>query len=150
MLFESHTYPNQVNRDLDKLRTMYALQWNKHDVDAIICPANASVASVHDENRYWGYTCVWNALDYPAVIFPVGTVQRTDIWRNFPPLAAPLNSMDSWSRNLYTDSEGPLRYEGAPISLQIVGRRLQGERVLRITKRVVDILRCKESATPEY
>jgi amidase len=144
---KSHTYPNQVNRDLDNLRTKYALQWNNHDVDAIICPANASVASVHDENRYWGYTCVWNALDYPAVIFPASTVQGTDLWKNFPPLAAPLNPMDAWSKTLYTDSEGPLRYEGAPISLQVVGRRLQGERVLRITKRVVDILRSKECAT---
>lgn len=128
---------------------MYALQWNNNDVDAIICPASVSVASVHDENRYWGYTCVWNALDYPAAIFPVSRVERTDIWENFPPLAAPLNAMDAWFRNLYTDSEGPSRYEGAPISLQVVGRRLQGERVLRITKRVVDIMSRKEPATPQ-
>ncbi|CRG82703.1 Putative amidase C550,07 [Talaromyces islandicus] len=139
----------RVNRDLEKLRTMYALQWNNHDVDAIICPANPSVASVHDESRYWGYTSVWNALDYPAVIFPVSRVERTDIWKNFPPLAAPFCPMDAWSRDLYTDSEGPLRYEGAPISLQIVGRRFQGESVLRITKHVVDILSHKAPETSQ-
>ncbi|PCG90117.1 Amidase [Penicillium occitanis (nom. inval.)] len=123
----------KVNGQLDRLRTSYAHQWNTLDIDAILCPANASVASVHDESRYWGYTCVFNALDYPAAVFPVGSVEKTDSWKSFPPISSsPLNPLDMWYRSLYLDIEGPTRYEGAPISLQLVGRRFHDEKMLRV------------------
>lgn len=120
---------------------MYARQWNAHDVDAILCPANASVASIHGESRYWGYTCVFNALDYPAAIFPVGTVEKTDTWEAVAPISSePLNRLDGWYRSLYQDIEGPKRYERAPISLQIVGRRFHDERLLRVLSCVRGLL----------
>ncbi|KAH8690697.1 glutamyl-tRNA amidotransferase-like protein subunit A [Talaromyces proteolyticus] len=137
----------RVNRDMDKLRTLYAKQWNRHDVDAIICPANAAAASAHDENRYWGYTCVWNALDFPALVFPVSSVEQTDHWSSFEPLHPPSSPMDMWHRSLYDDSNGPLKYEGAPVSLQVVGRRLNGEKVLRITSNIVDMLKSPITAS---
>jgi Asp-tRNA(Asn)/Glu-tRNA(Gln) amidotransferase A subunit family amidase len=37
-----------------------------------------------------------------------------------------------WYRSLYLDIEGPTRYEGAPISLQLVGRRFHDEKMLRV------------------
>lgn len=112
-----------------------------HDVDAILSPANASVASVHDESRYWGYTCVFNALDYPGAIFPVGTVEETDTWKSFPPVSNEvLSPLDEWYRKLYDDVEGPVRYEGAPVSLQLVGRRFQDEKLMRVTSVIRDLL----------
>jgi len=27
-----------------------------------------------DKAKYWGYTSVWNLLDYPAAVFPVSKV----------------------------------------------------------------------------
>jgi amidase len=96
---------------------------------------------VHDESRYWGYTCVFNALDYPAVIFPAGTVEKTHTWKLFPPvLNEPLSPMDEWYRKLYHDMDGPVRYEGAPISLQLVGRRFHDEKLLRVTSIFRDLL----------
>lgn len=120
---------------------MYAHQWNTSDVDAILCPAHASVASVHDESRYWGYTCVFNALDYPAAVFPVGKVQKTDTWNSFAPASSdPMGSLDEWYRNLYGDIEGPARFEGAPVSLQLVGRKFSDEKLLRILRGVRGLL----------
>jgi amidase len=120
---------------------LYAHQWNANDIDAILCPANASVASAHDESRYWGYTCVFNALDYPAAILPIGTVEKTDTWSSFPPVSSErLNPLDGWHRKLYQDIEGPNRYEGAPVSLQIVGRRFHDEKLLRVVTCLRDLL----------
>jgi amidase len=84
---------------------------------------------------------VFNALDFPAAIIPVGTVEKTDTWAQFPPVSAsPLTPKDEWYRSLYDDGKGPLRYEGAPVSIQIAGRRFHDEKVLRITSRIQDLL----------
>jgi len=46
-------------------------------VDAILCPVGPGVAPRHDTARYWGYTSQWNLLDYPALVFPVDKVDRS-------------------------------------------------------------------------
>jgi Asp-tRNA(Asn)/Glu-tRNA(Gln) amidotransferase A subunit family amidase len=48
--------------------------------------------------------------------------------------------MDEWYRKLYHDMDGPVRYEGAPISLQLVGRRFHDEKLLRVTSIFRDLL----------
>lgn len=45
-------------------------------VDIILCPASPGVAPPLDTSRYWGYTSQWNLLDYPALVFPVTTVDQ--------------------------------------------------------------------------
>ena len=40
-------------------------------MDALICPAAPSVGAPHDYNAYWGYTSMFNFLDYPSTILPV-------------------------------------------------------------------------------
>jgi Asp-tRNA(Asn)/Glu-tRNA(Gln) amidotransferase A subunit family amidase len=51
-----------------------------------------------------------------------------------------MNHLDEWYRNLYDDAEGPMRYKDAPISLQIVGRRFQDEKLLRVLSCLRDLL----------
>jgi amidase len=117
-------------------------QWNDLDVDFLICPANPSVASAHNESRYWGYTSVFNALDYSVVTLPVSTVQATDAWTQFPPASeAPLNGIDQWYRGLYKESGGYSKYKDAPISVQIVARRLQEEHVLEFARVIEELMR---------
>lgn len=43
-------------------------------VDVILCPVGPGVATRHNTAKYWGYTAVWNLLDYPVVSFPVDKV----------------------------------------------------------------------------
>lgn len=69
-------------------------------------------------------TAHWNLLDYPGVVFPVTTVDPdldvADV--NY----APKNAQDSWVHSLYE----PGTFADAPVSLQIVGRRQEDEKVL--------------------
>jgi amidase len=40
-------------------------------IDVILCPAGPGVAPPLDCAKYWGYTSLWNLLDFPALVFPV-------------------------------------------------------------------------------
>ena len=65
-------------------RKEYAKVWNdtatgeggQGAVDVILCPVGPGVAPMHNSAKYWGYTSLWNLLDYPAVSFPVGKVDK--------------------------------------------------------------------------
>jgi len=39
--------------------------------DAILCPVSPMASIPHDFPVYWGYTSLWNILDYPSVVMPV-------------------------------------------------------------------------------
>ncbi|KUJ08556.1 amidase [Mollisia scopiformis] len=114
-------------------RKEYAKVWNEtasgesgRMVDVILCPAGPGVALKHDTARYWGYTSQWNLLDYPAVVFPVGKVDKDkDVaTKNFKPMT----DIDEDHWKLYDAEE----FDGLPISLQLVGRRFDDEKVLAI------------------
>lgn len=68
-------------------------------------------------------------------MLPVGEVNSTtDTWESFPPEhGEPLNEMDAYFRSTYS---GPAKYLKAPVSLQIVTRRLQEERLLAILEKI--------------
>lgn len=119
-------------------RKEYAKVWNeagtgkgddgrmKGVVDVILCPASPGVAPRHDTARYWGYTSQWNLLDYPGVVFPVGKVdkERDVQCKGFKPMT----NVDEDHWKLYDAGE----FDGLPISLQLVGRRFEDEKVLAI------------------
>lgn len=71
-----------------------------------------------------GYTKVWNFLDYSALAFPVTTICREA--DPLEPAYQPKNAMDEWNWKLYD----PDRMDGHPVGLQIIGRRLEEEKVL--------------------
>lgn len=138
----------KLNADIDKLRTLYASRWNAAGIDCLLCPIAPSVASVHDETKYWGYSCVFNSLDYPGTVIPVGHVEPTDTWANFPRTRERANAVDGWYEGLYDGAHGPKRYEGAPIALQIVGTRLEEEQLLLMTKTIDEVLH--QRSAPVY
>ena len=134
--------------DRDKYRAAYHDHWNNtasHKpgpdslpvdwtgmVDVILCPVGPSVAPKLDTSTYWGYTSQWNLLDYPALVFPVSKVDlEKDVW---PEGSADdvqfLSEKDRENRALWKDGPaGPKDFEGAPIGLQLVGRRYDDEKV---------------------
>ncbi|RVX70935.1 hypothetical protein B0A52_06092 [Exophiala mesophila] len=132
----------KLNSQSDLLRTLYARQLNATGVDALLCPTAPSVASVHNETRYWGYTSVFNALDLPAIIIPVSTVKSTDTWDNHPnTLPIGISTTNETYRALYPETEGPARYSNAPVGVQIVGRRLQEEKLLMMARTIEQAIR---------
>ncbi|KAI7785012.1 uncharacterized protein LA080_008411 [Diaporthe eres] len=114
----------------EQFRTAYARAWTQtgskdgREVDVIICPPSFGAATPHDQSRYWGYTAIWNLLDYPGVVFPVTTVDP----EKDPKVSQyePLNDQDRFVYDMYS----PEKFAGAPVSLQIVGRRQYDEKVL--------------------
>ncbi|KAL9077583.1 MAG: hypothetical protein Q9157_003307 [Trypethelium eluteriae] len=109
----------------EKYRAEYNKLWNEREVDVILCPAGPGPAPPLNCSRYWGYTSQWNLLDYPALVFPVGQVDPgVDVQeKNF----VALNDKDQYNHDLYE----PEKFRDAPISLQLVGRRYEDEKVCR-------------------
>jgi amidase len=69
--------------DLNVRRSAAAKQYLNlfHDnkLDAIIMPPAPHTAVPRDTWTVATYTCLWNYLDYPAVVVPVGAVQESDV-----------------------------------------------------------------------
>jgi amidase len=128
----------QSNVVRDTLRTQFSEQWREANIDALLCPVNASVASAHDESKYWGYTAVFNATDLPGVVFPVTRVMDTDTWD--VDTKEVMGERDAMYRRFW-DEGGVDKYRDAPVNLQLVGRRLREERLLAVAEVVEDVIR---------
>jgi len=113
-------------------RKEYALHWNRLEVDAVLCPVGPGVAPRHNTAKYWGYTSQWNLLDYPGVVFPVCKADKNidTIGSNFESL----NGLDEDNLKSYSPDE----VDGVPVSLQLVGRRFEDEKVLAILEHMMD------------
>ncbi|KAI0012464.1 amidase [Xylariaceae sp. FL0662B] len=112
-------------------------------VDAILCPVLPGAAAKLDTSRYWGYTAHWNLLDYPALVFPVGAdrVAEPDPGREalyaYPPDYEPRGDADRYNWDLWRE-HGAEGYRDAPISLQLVGRRYDDEKLFEVLKVVLE------------
>lgn len=104
--------------------------------DAVLCPAAPTLAPPHDTTRWWGYTSYWNLLDLPGVVFPSGEPVDAAAWDRSKEAAlpAPRNPVEEFVRGQWR----PETYDGAPVALQLVGRRLHEEKVLAILNVIED------------
>ncbi|KAG8744637.1 hypothetical protein FRC10_009670 [Ceratobasidium sp. 414] len=104
--------------------------------DAILCPVAPTLAPPHDTTRWWGYTAYWNLLDLPGVVFPSGKPLDAATWDRSREVALPAarNAVEEFVRGQWR----PETYDGAPVALQLVGRRLHEEKVLAILNVVED------------
>jgi Asp-tRNA(Asn)/Glu-tRNA(Gln) amidotransferase A subunit family amidase len=123
-------------------RKEYALHWNKFGVDALLCPVGPGVAPKHNTAKYWCYTSQWNLLDYPGAVFPVCKVDKE--------IDSPdkefksMSGHDAANHKLYDPEE----FNGVPVSLQLVGRRFEDEKVLKVLQRIKDQIGLPFSAFP--
>ncbi|KAG1881700.1 general amidase [Suillus tomentosus] len=132
----------QVQKLRQNIRKEYMDHWNAtasetgtgRAVDAIICPAAPFAATPHGKNRYTNYTTVWNVLDYAATVFPVTTVDPTLDARNEKD--PPHRFYDQFDQDVY-EMYDPEKFKNAPVCLQLVGRTLEEEAVIKMTE-IVD------------
>jgi len=129
-------------------------QWNNTatngspPIDVYLAPVNPSICPKHGDYsrvRYIAYTGTVNLLDYSACTIPVTFVdEKLDLadaasgehdgeGNSIP---APTCDLDRTVRGRYD----PEVYKGLPVSLQIVGRRLEEEKVLAIAEVIAKIL----------
>jgi Asp-tRNA(Asn)/Glu-tRNA(Gln) amidotransferase A subunit family amidase len=121
----------------------YLEHWNSQpDIDVLLCPVGSGVAPLHETSRYRGYTAVFNCLYYPACAFPTGMsvlAEEHPKDTNYIPLS---NEFDAYNWNHYD----PELYKDAPVSLQLVGRKWDCERVVQAMRRIEEVLAANKSS----
>ncbi|THH06326.1 hypothetical protein EW145_g4166 [Phellinidium pouzarii] len=116
---------------LDLWESTRSLTGTGRPVDAIISPVVPYAATPHGKNLDLCYTAVWNALDCPACVFPVSTVNP------IVDVKQPRDKFLGKSDELIYKSYDPSVYENSPIGLQLIGRTQEDEAVIGMTE-IVD------------
>ncbi|KAF7882005.1 uncharacterized protein EAF01_011785 [Botrytis porri] len=113
------------NRRVQTAKT-YLKLFRDNDLDIILMPPAAHTAVPLDCWSKVAYTCLWNYLDYPAVVIPVDQVKDTDLADDLS--NAKFGPDDEQIYKLYT---GPEQYKDAPVCVQLVGYRQKDEALLK-------------------
>ena len=105
----------QVVGERDRLRKQLLARWKEAGIDVLLCPGLAVPAFPHGLsvklNQACSYTFVWNNLNFPAGVLPVGTVQAGEeayVERTF---------RDGFSKVAVKACKGSA---GLPVSVQVV------------------------------
>ncbi|KAJ9619106.1 hypothetical protein H2204_012817 [Knufia peltigerae] len=117
----------------EQAETAYRDMWLENRLDAILGPLAPHTAPPIDS---WSSVALalWNLVDYPSCIIPVGKVDETS---DVVDQAAKYGEDDE---KLYSMFTGPEDYANAPTALQLVGMKQEDERLLLMAGIVDDIL----------
>ncbi|EKM61669.1 uncharacterized protein PHACADRAFT_248414 [Phanerochaete carnosa HHB-10118-sp] len=139
----------RLNLAREAFRAKILQHWNSTEartrtgrpVDAVLSPVAPTLAPPHDTTRWWGYTSYWNLMDYSAAVFPVGRLdadeyRARDVSADIVLPSDSRNPTEEFIRAQWA----PQTYHNAAVSLQLIGRRLNEERVLGMLRKVEDAL----------
>ncbi|DAA73110.1 TPA_exp: General amidase GmdB [Trichophyton benhamiae CBS 112371] len=125
----------QLHQERNTLQKDYLDRWNALGLDAILAPTAPFAAVEHSKFRHVAYTGVFNILDYSCISFPcnVAVDQAVDV----PAVGeTPLSKEDALVQSEYN----PGVIHGMPVSLQLVGRRLEEEKVVKMCDAILQAL----------
>lgn len=127
-----------LNATRDELRHEYSQFMVDNKVDAILSPVYLNVAPRSEEVYNWSYTALFNLLDLPTLAFQTGLFQdpKVDKWTNDDLKYQYRSELEKLENENYQPDE----FVGAPIGLQLSGRRYHDEEVCAVGKTVVEIL----------
>ncbi|KAF2498654.1 acetamidase [Lophium mytilinum] len=134
----------QLNKRKFAAQKRYLDKWNAavspdtgRSVDVLLTPVMPHSAVKHRGCKWPGYTKVWNLLDYTALSLAAGNVSKEldPSMDSISPYEG-RNEIDKWNWSLY-DVEA---MDGMKVNVQIVGRRLEEEKVLGIAAVVEKLL----------
>ncbi|KAJ5650657.1 uncharacterized protein N7484_004380 [Penicillium longicatenatum] len=98
-------------------------------VDGVFCPLASHAAVIPGQYGNVGYTSIVNVLDYTSVAIPVTFADKTvDVC----PASKSVSELEDYIEWDY-DAE---TYDGAPVGVQLMGRRLQEEKILTLAEYV--------------
>ncbi|EXJ78711.1 acetamidase [Capronia coronata CBS 617.96] len=118
----------------------YLEQWRQREadlgreIDAFIAPITPTAAVRHNQFKYYGYASAINLLDWTSVVVPVTFADKAVDKKNTD--FKPLTEIDGVVQAEYD----PDAYHGAPVAVQIVGKKLSEERTLAIAKEIGRLL----------
>lgn len=105
-----------------------------NEIDGVLTPVFPSTAVPHRTCRWVGYTKIWDLLDYTALASPVGHASKT-LDRPLADIGyKPKNEIDAWNWHLWD----PVAMDGLSVGSQLVGRRLEEEKVLGAAKVIME------------
>jgi amidase len=122
---------NVVKREYQK---EYMDYWNStaeltesgRPVDAFIMPLAPYAAARPGRYLYYGYSSIINGLDYTAVTIPVTLADKSiDV------ADKSFKALSDADQQAYDDYDAEI-YDGAHVSIQLVGRRFQEEKILTL------------------
>ncbi|KAI4284920.1 MAG: hypothetical protein L6R38_001063 [Xanthoria sp. 2 TBL-2021] len=127
-------------------REAYKAEWHEwwqqqqEDLDVILTVPNATPAVPHGGMRdavgSCGYTFLFNLLDYTAGVLPITHV---DAKLDALPASFDISAMNGVARGAYKHYNAE-KMHGLPVGVQVVGQRLQEEKVLAVMERVVEMM----------
>ncbi|KAH7003234.1 amidase signature domain-containing protein [Fusarium venenatum] len=110
----------------------YLDRWNKAGIDAIVCPTTPYSTGKNGTFKHEvAYTGVFNVVDYSAVSFPTGI----NVDKGVDVLDSSYQPLSPLCKSVNDDYDAALVH-GLPVSLQIVARRLEEEKVLAMAELV--------------
>ncbi|CAK7239360.1 MAG: hypothetical protein STHCBS139747_000790 [Sporothrix thermara] len=114
--------------------------WDSTEFDVLLTPPNATPAlphdAMHDAVSSCGYTFLFNLLDYTAGILPITHVDKT---LDALPEGFSLRKLNGVAQGAMKHYDS-VAMHGLPVGVQVVGRRLEEEKVLAVMKRIEDAL----------
>ncbi len=125
----------------DEYRWQFWRKWEKEELDILITVPCAIPAFPHDglPDTACGYTMIFNLLDYTCGVLPV---LRVDKEKDALPKNFRLNKLNRFAQGFYKNYDA-VKMEGLPVGVQVVGQRLEEEKVIAAMEIV-------ESALEDY
>ncbi|KAH7374949.1 amidase [Plectosphaerella cucumerina] len=124
----------------EAIRREYFEWWEGAGIDVLITPPNATPAVPHegmnDAVSSCGYTFLFNLLDWTAGVLPVTHVDKE---LDRLPTDFDLRKLNGVAFGAYKHYDSADMH-GLPVGVQVVGQRLEEEKVLSVMKRIEDAL----------
>jgi amidase len=152
----------QLHGKVRAYKDQFLAAWNEtaengRPIDALICPPAPGVGYPHDFNTYWGYTALFNLVDYPSVILPIKdfkiTPELDPVDMNYQP--SDKNPYDRANHDICMCIRGPLvnfanksprtddpsLFANQPSTIQVVGRPFEDEDLIQVASALDVLLR---------
>jgi amidase len=125
----------KLQNDKNTYQKEYLAIWQQQShIDGWILPIAPHAAVKHDDYKYFAYTSVINVLDWPAVTIPVTFADKEKDIKDMQ-----YKSMNDLDAKVYQDYDADI-YDGAPVGIQLVGKRLQEEYLLGLSEQIGEAL----------
>lgn len=107
-------------------------------MDAIISPATPHAGAEHDKfGKHVGYTGVWNLMDFSAGTVPI---LKADSMLDAKEAHLPSSFHNADDETVW-DNYSAQKVTGLPVSLQIVAKRLEEEKLLAMMEIVANVMK---------
>ncbi|CAF3345770.1 unnamed protein product [Rotaria socialis] len=99
-------------------------------IDGWILPVAPHTAVKHGDYKYYAYTSIINLLDWPAMTIPVTFADKEIDVKDMQ-----YKSINDLDAKVYEGYDADI-YDGAPVGIQLVGRRLQEEYLVGLAEQI--------------